>query len=124
MTLFDFVHGRIAYATMLYMLAVGLWGLAMFFRRGTLQPSYLSALVLGELLVVAQALLGALLVGGGAVPGNPMHYLYGFTALIALPLAYSYNQGRHDRKALLIYAIVALFVFGAGVRATGTATGL
>jgi heme A synthase len=85
----EFVHGRIAYATMLYMLAVGLWGLAAYVRRGTLQPSYLSALVLGELLVVAQGLLGVLMVGGGVAPGNPMHYLYGFTALIALPLAYS-----------------------------------
>jgi heme A synthase len=119
----EFVHQRIAYATMLYMLVVGLWGLASYVRKSSLPPSYLGALVLGEALVVVQALVGALLLGEGLAPGNPMHYLYGFTALIALPLAYSYNQGRTDRRALLIYAIVALFVFGAAVRATTTAFG-
>ena len=118
----EFVHGRIAYATMLYMLVVGLWGLVVYLRKGALQPSYLGALFVGEAMVVAQAVLGALMVGGGLAPYSPMHYLYGFTALIALPLAYSYNQGRADRRALLIYSLVALFVFGAGVRATGTAT--
>ena len=117
----EFIHGRVAYALMLYMLVVGLWGLGAFFGKRTVQPSYLSALLLGELMIVVQAVLGALMLGGGVAPANPMHYLYGFTAAIALPLAYSYNQGRNDRKALLIYAIVCLFAFGAGVRATTTA---
>jgi hypothetical protein len=119
-----FVHARIAYATMTYMLVVGIWGLVLYFSRSTkVTPSYFGALLIGELIVVIQVLLGGLLLAQGLVPGNPMHYLYGFTALIVLPLAYTYNQGRDDRKALLIYAIIALFVFGAGVRATLTALG-
>ena len=116
-----FIHQRIAYASMLYMLVVGIWGLVGYLRKDSVKPSYLGALLVGQGLVVAQVLLGGLMLGGGLAPGNPMHYLYGFTALISLPLAYSYNQGRSDRRALLVYAIVALFVFGAGVRATTTA---
>ena len=44
------------------------------------------------------------------------HYLYGITAVLVLPFAWSYLRSRDPRQSLLIYSLIALFIFGLAVR--------
>ena len=105
---------------MLYMAALGLWGLIAFARGQALSGSIGGALVIAELLVLVQVSAGVLLVAGSLRPPNATHYLYGITAVLVLPFAWSYFRNRDQRQALLIYSLIALFIFGLAVRGAMT----
>ena len=62
-----------------------------------------------------QVLAGVLLVILNSRP-TPTHYLYGITAILVLPFAWSYLRDKDQRRALLIYSLIALFMFGLAVR--------
>ena len=106
---------------MLFMAAVGVWGIFAYVRGQSLSGSYAGALVIGEALVLVQVAAGATMLVAGARPPSATHYLYGITAILALPFAWSWQRGRSQRQALLIYSLVALFIFGLAVR--GAITG-
>jgi hypothetical protein len=101
---------------MLFMAAVGLWGLFTYVRGQSLSGSLAGSLVIGEVLVSVQVLAGVLLLGVGSRPPTSTHYLYGITAILVLPFAWSYMRQRDQRQALLIYSLLALFIFGLAVR--------
>lgn len=122
MTVLFLLHDRLATTTMLYMAAVGIWGLVAYARGQSVSGSFSGALVLGEALVLVQVVAGVLLLGVGAPPPDPVHYLYGITAILILPFAWSYLRNRDQRQALLIYSLVALFIVGLAVRGAMTAT--
>ena len=101
---------------MLFMVALGVWGLFAYVRGQTVTGSYAGALVIGEVLVVVQVLAGLLILTTAARPPTATHYLYGITAVLVLPFAWSYFRDRDQRQALLIYSLIALFIFGLAVR--------
>jgi len=101
---------------MLFMAAVGAWGIVAYLRGQSISGNYAGALAIGEVLVLVQVAAGATLLLGGARPPTATHYLYGITAILALPFAWSWLRGRSQRQALLIYSLVALFIFGLAVR--------
>ena len=121
MELFALLHDRLSITVMLFMVAVGAWGIVAYLRGRSISGSYAGALAIGEALVVVQVLAGVLMVVTGARPPSPTHYLYGITAVLVLPFAWSYMRSRNQRQALLIYSLIALFLFGLAVR--GTVTG-
>jgi hypothetical protein len=106
---------------MLFMVAVGGWGLIAYLRGHSVTGSFAGALVIGEALVAVQVLAGGLLLAAGARPPTATHYLYGITAVLVLPFAWSYYRERDQRQALLVYSLLALFIFGLAVR--GVVTG-
>jgi hypothetical protein len=101
---------------MLFMVALGIWGLFSYARGQAVTGSYAGSLVIGEVLVVVQVLAGILLLAAGTRPPSPTHYLYGITAILVLPFAWSYLRSRDQRQGLLIYSLIALFIFGLAVR--------
>jgi hypothetical protein len=105
---------------MLFMLAVGVWGLYSYVRGHSLNGSLAGAMVLGQALVVVQVSAGVVLLGLGARSPEATHYLYGVTAILVLPFAWSYFRDRDQRQALLIYSLIALFIFGLAVRGAMT----
>ncbi|MEY2973846.1 MAG: hypothetical protein RIR49_266 [Actinomycetota bacterium] len=75
------------------------------------------AVVLAQLVVGAQAIVGALLATRPGVPLDDMHALYGFSAVIAVGILYSYRSSPFIRdKQYLLYGIGSLFVMGLGLR--------
>lgn len=122
MTVLFLLHDRLATTTMLYMAAVGVWGLVAYVRGQSLSGSFGGALVLGEALVLVQVGAGLLLLGGGARSPDAVHYLYGITAILVLPFAWSYLRHRDQRQALLVYSLIALFIFGLAIRGAMTAS--
>lgn len=105
---------------MLFMAAVGVWGVFAYLRGQSVSGSYAGALAIGEVLVLVQVAAGVLVLGEGARPPSATHYLYGITAVLVLPFAWSYFRERNQRQALLIYSLVALFIFGLAVRGMTT----
>jgi hypothetical protein len=114
------LHDRLSTTVMLYMAALGLWGLVAYLRGKTASGSIGGALVIAEALVIVQVTAGVLLLAGGLRPPTATHYLYGLTAILVLPFAWSFFRGRDQRQALLIYSLLALFIFGLAVRGVMT----
>ncbi len=120
----DFVHlmhDRLATTVMIYFLVVGLWGLLEFARGGAIGGSVAGALVIGQVLVVIQGLFGLGLFVNGPRPEDPIHILYGAAAAVVLPFVWSYVRDKAPRQGLLIYSLVALFIFGLAIRGMTTA---
>jgi hypothetical protein len=115
------IHGRVANAMLLFSVIAAIWGLVLFLRGRKIDGNYWGILATGELLFLAQALLGAILWLQGARPARAIHLLYGIVAVLTLPAVYAFNRGRDDRRAALAYGLILLFLAGISLRAMGTA---
>ncbi|MCB0081330.1 MAG: hypothetical protein KDE47_10380, partial [Caldilineaceae bacterium] len=105
---------------------IGIWALFFRFRNRPLDASWYGAAMIGELLLVAQALLGAYLfygMGLSVALARPfMHLLYGVVAVITIPAAQSYFGQLEDEKVKAVaMAVVCLFLWGILLRATQVA---
>ena len=63
-----------------------------------------------------QAILGVILIAGEDREINGLHLLYGFLALAAAGIIYSYKSQLAGKKYLL-YGLGSLFLMGLGIRA-------
>lgn len=114
----DLIHGRLANTVMLYCLIIGAWGLWRFFRKQGVSSSYWGSVVIAELLVLIQGGLGIWLYAVGEAPARgAVHVLYGVVCAISLPAVYVYTRGRDERREMLLYGIVAIFVGVISIRA-------
>ncbi|GDX27320.1 hypothetical protein LBMAG12_16940 [Actinomycetes bacterium] len=72
--------------------------------------------VVAELTVFAQVTMGVILVNKYKLEFPQFHAFYGFVAIIAVAIIYSYrNQMKH--RLYLLYGFGGLFVMGLGIRA-------
>jgi hypothetical protein len=120
----DFVflmHDRLSTTVLIYFLVVGLWGVLEFARGGSLGGNIAGALIIGQILVLVQGAFGLALYVEGPRPQDPVHILYGITAVLVLPFVWSYVRDKAPRQGLLIYSLVALFIFGLAIRGMTTA---
>ena len=69
-----------------------------------------------ELAVFVQVGLGVGLVAGQGFVAPQFHMFYGFVAIIAVGIIYSYRQQLRHRLCLL-YGLGGLFIMGLGIRA-------
>src|SRR3712207_2751752 len=95
------LHSTIAQALVLYFAFVGLWGVVQALRRARFDAGYRGALIIGILLGVVQALVGLLLLlVGGRGPRDDLHYLYGLSVIVALPLVHQLIGPRQAPRML------------------------
>jgi hypothetical protein len=113
-------HDRLSITVVMFMFAVGLWGLLSFAKGASLGGSLSGAMIIGQVLIALQVILGVVLLFDDRRPLDSMHYLYGATILILMPFAYSYLQKRDPRQALLFFSLAALFIGGLAIRAITT----
>lgn len=114
------LHDRLATSVLIFMAVLGLWGTFSFVRGGTLSGSLAGAMVIGQILIAVQVVAGVGLWVLGARPTETTHVLYGATAILVLPFAWSYLRERDQRLALLWYSMLALFVAGLAIRGMTT----
>lgn len=114
------IHGALGNSALLFMLICSVWGLFTALRGRGLSGSYWGALVIGEVLLVVQGLMGAILWLQGRRPPGSIHLLYGILCVIALPAAFTYLRVREGRREALLYGLVVLFTFGLVARAIAT----
>ncbi|HXF61507.1 MAG TPA: hypothetical protein VNK95_07815 [Caldilineaceae bacterium] len=122
------IHAGLANTAVLFIAAIGLWALALRFLSRPLNAAWFGAAVVGELLLIIQGVIGAVLYLQGldaALPRPFMHVLYGIVAVVTLPAAYSYFGSLEDEKVkTLAMALTCAFLWGILLRATGVATSL
>ncbi len=124
MEFLSFLHDRLSATMLLFMLALGVWGLWNFVRGEGVSSSYLGGLVIGQGLIVVQALIGLALLFGGAVAARHwLHILYGIAAVITLPAIFAFTRGRTARYEALMYAVISFFIAGLTVRLQTTGGG-
>ena len=111
---------RIAFALVLYYAAVGFWGVFLARRKSTVTPGYRGALIIGVGLAVIQVVIGLLLLV--TQPGRPvdnLHYLYGASVILTLPLVASYIVDKKMSRPLA-FGLASLFMAGLAIRAITT----
>lgn len=120
--LIPFIHERLATTALFYFLIVSLWGYYRFFRKLGIDSTYWGMLAIAEIIVLAEALLGAYLWLSGHLPTRGwLHVLYGSLIPAMIPLAYVYTKGKMERRDVLIYGTVAIITVGLIIRALATA---
>lgn len=115
-----FIHSRMALTAIMFAFVLGVWGAWDFWRGRGIRPSYWGALVIGEILLLAQGLLGVMLVLTGALPYDLLHFLYGVLVVLAWPAVYVYTHARQGRTEVGWYALVAFAIFLLALRAQTT----
>ncbi len=116
-----FLHGRIGTAMVLFTAVAAVYGLIEYWRKKPLSDSYWGVIVIGNLLAVLQAAVGAWMALGGAQPGRgAIHFVYGVVALLWVPIIVLFNRNRSGRAETLVCALVSLFEFGIALRALTT----
>jgi predicted anti-sigma-YlaC factor YlaD len=92
------------------------WALAAHFWPGFRTRALWWFTAFAELAVFVQVALGVGLVAGQHIKAPQFHMFYGFVAIIAVGIIYSYRQQLRHRLYLL-YGLGGLFVMGLGIRA-------
>jgi len=115
------MHDRMAVSMLLFMAAVGLWGMWSFLRGGIMEGSLSGALIIGQVLIGIQGALGMVLFLGHHRPQETVHILYGIAAFVTMPFVWSYVRERAPRQGLFFYSLAALFIAGLAIRGMSTA---
>lgn len=120
--LLPFIHQRLGITALYFFLIITVWGYYRFFRNQGLDSAYWGVLAVGELLLVAEALLGVATYASGFRPARDwLHILYGAIIPVLVPSAYLYTRGRGDRAEILVYSTAAIITCGLILRAIYTA---
>ena len=114
------IHAGLANTVRLFTLVVGVWALFNYLRGQGLSPSYWGTLIIGEIVLLAQAVVGGVLYLQGGRPPRIIHFLYGVLVLMVWPGIFAFTEGRDTRREALYYGIASLFLFGLAWRAIST----
>jgi hypothetical protein len=76
-----------------------------------------AAIIVAQLTAFAQAITGTILIAGEDREAPQLHALYGFSAVVAVGILYSYRSSPFMRgKEYLLYGLGCLFIMGLGLR--------
>ena len=113
-------HAAIAQTLITYYILVGLWGIVLGVMNRPVDGQYRAALFIGIGVAVVQVLVGITLLLLGGTMKNDLHFLYGLSLIISLPLARQLAS-RPGWRPALVYGITCLFMAGLASRGISTA---
>jgi hypothetical protein len=110
------VHADFAWVVVVTNALVGLWALAAHVQERWRTPLLWRATLVAELTIVVEVSLGVALVALQDVEVAQFHAFYGFVAIAAVGIVYSY---RHQLQPhlFLLYGLGGLFLMGLALRA-------
>jgi hypothetical protein len=116
------IHSRLGNTALFYTIVMAAWGLWRYVRKQNVDSSYWGALVIAEVLYLAQGGLGAyLFLSGIGVLQRSIHILYGVVGVLVLPSIFAFTRGQDERRSMLVYGVGFLFLVGIVLRAITTA---
>jgi hypothetical protein len=116
------IHSRLGNTALFYTIVMAAWGLWRYIRKQSVDSSYWGALVIAEVLYLAQGGLGAYLYFSGiGVLQRGIHILYGVVSVLVLPSIFAFTRGQEERRSMLIYGVGFLFLVGIILRGITTA---
>ena len=110
------IHQAFAWFVIIGNALAGSWALAANWIPSLRTRALWWFIVLVEASVFVQVALGVSMVAGQGIKAPKSHMFYGFVAIIAVGLIYSYRHQMAHRKYLL-YGLGGLFIMGLGIRA-------
>jgi len=97
---------------------VGVWALAAFQWPRLRHRALWWTTAAAQLSAFAMAFTGVVLVSRYDAELDQFHALYGFSAIVAVAILYSYRTSPFIKgKELLLYGLGSLFIMGLGIRA-------
>ena len=97
--------------------AIGVWCLLAYQLSQLRGRLMWIGVIVAQLTIFVQAVVGALLSNREGVELDDMHALYGFSAIVAVGIMYSYRTSPFMKgKELVLYGFGSLFVMGLGLR--------
>ena len=122
------IHTNLSQTAILFVAILGIWAIYLRIRSQPLDGNWFGAAVIGEMLLIAQFIIGWLLffqTGGGVLPRAYLHILYGFVAVLAIPAGYAYfNNIEHENVKTLAMAFICFFLWGILLRAATVSGGI
>jgi uncharacterized membrane protein YiaA len=115
------LHGRVAYALVLYYTLVGLWAIVQGIRDRGPDRTLSGAIAVATIAAVVQGVLGLLVLVFRGAPADTVHMLYGVALALAMPLAGTVVRDRTPRGQSIALGIAALFTAGLAIRGITTA---
>lgn len=115
------LHGRVAYALVLYYTLVGLWAIVQGIRDRGPDKSLRGAIAIATIAAVVQGALGLLVLVFRGAPTDTVHIIYGLALALAMPLAATVVRDRTPRGQSIALGIAALFTAGLAIRGITTA---
>jgi hypothetical protein len=110
-------HRALAWVLIVTNAVAGLWCLAAHRYRKLRGRPLVAVVVLAQLTALAQAIVGTVLMARYDLRPARLHALYGFSAVFAVGILYSYRSSSFMRgKEYLLYAGGCLFIMGLGLR--------
>lgn len=117
MSLLD-IHITWAYVLIVSNGLAGVWSLSAHYQPGLRTRALWWFIVFAEVAVFIQVALGVGLIAGEKLSAPKFHLFYGFVAIIAVGILYSYRDAPWMRNRLYQwYGVGGLFVMGLGIRA-------
>ena len=95
--------------------AVGVWALAAHVWPRYRHKAGWIAVIVAEVIVLAQVILGVVLQVNEELDGD-RHQLYGFSAFASVGIIFAYRNEMRD-KPYLLYGLGSLWLMGLGIRA-------
>lgn len=114
------LHARLATALVLYLAALGVWGIVLGVTGSGPTASYRGAIVIVEVAIVAQGLLGAV-AWPARGPAEAVHVLYGVALAVTLPLVAGVVREGSPRRTALSLGVGSFFAAGLAIRGITTA---
>ena len=114
-------HRTLAWGLVVANAASGAWALGAHFQPRLRGRPLWAAVTVAQLFAFAQAITGTILMSTYELEPARLHALYGFSAVIAVGIMYSYRTSTFMRgKEYLLYGGGCLFIMGLGLRETLT----
>lgn len=110
------IHADFAWVVVASNAVVGLWALAAHVQERWRSPRLWRATLVAELTIFVEVSLGVALVAVKDYEVAQFHAFYGFVAIIAVGIVYSYRQQLLPHQYLL-YGLGGLFLMGLALRA-------
>lgn len=107
------IHDRLANTAVLFVVIMAVWSFWRFFRKQKSDPNYSGALMIAEVLILAQAVLGLVVAATGGYPRlerGPMHILYGAVSALVIPALYLYTRAEERHQAMLVHGVSLVFL--------------
>lgn len=116
-TLFD-AHRDFGWVLIVTNAIVGCWAVAAQYVPPLRVRPLWWCVIVAQLTPFVSAILGVLLVTRYDIELDQFHALYGFSAIIAVGILYSYRSSPFIKdKLYLLYGLGSLFIMGLGIRA-------
>lgn len=116
------IHDILANTFLYFSAIIALWALFHMIRGRAIGGDFFGAVVIGEVVVVLQAVVGIVMMFTGLVPARGIHYLYGAVAVLMWPAVFAITRGETSEREALYWALSSGFLFGIILRAIQTAT--